>query len=367
MPTLPASKMTKQHSDGVRAWVLVTGTGLEHRVPQSVLLAAEETGRMLAHQRFGLVTGGWHGVDYIVGKAFADELARNSISVDNRLVQVIRGDEPQVLNFGMVVRTHRGPSEWLDAQNYADALVMIGGIGGTYMSFLAALHKGLPRFPLGGTGGDAERAFQQMSELWDLIPNPGASKRDFDQLATSVMTRADAQRLADHLGPLILAAVGATTPQIVRRQNQAGRRRVFISYHRDDSEWMIRLRTVMRPVERTGMLESWSDVDISAGTEWEAAIGRQIELADVAVLLVTSKFLASRYLAEKQLPYLLQRRDEGKLKVLWVLVGSCFWEASDLAGIQAAADPARPLELMEAAESQIALVRIVRELVAETR
>jgi len=56
-------------------WVLVAGTGSETGVPRKDVLAAQAIGRALARNRLGLVTGAWHGVDYIVTEAYLQELA----------------------------------------------------------------------------------------------------------------------------------------------------------------------------------------------------------------------------------------------------------------------------------------------------
>lgn len=104
------------------------------------------------------------------------------MQLEHRLVQVVRSDSPIEFDGGRVVRTKPGPLEWLEPQSYCDAVVLIGGIGGSYGTFLSALHRGLPRFPLGGTGGDAGKAFQNMCELWDVMPNPGITKEQFEAL-----------------------------------------------------------------------------------------------------------------------------------------------------------------------------------------
>jgi hypothetical protein len=122
-------------------------------------------------------------------------------------VQVVRSDSTAEFPGGRVVHATPGPLEWLEPQSYSDAVVLIGGIGGTYGTFLSALHKGLPRFPLGGTGGDAATAFRNMCELWDVIPNPGIPKCRFEALGRTITTGTEAAELADYLVPLVIESI----------------------------------------------------------------------------------------------------------------------------------------------------------------
>lgn len=49
-----------------RRWILLAGTGNKVGTPEVDILAAKAIGKELATHRYGLITGGWHGVDYVV-------------------------------------------------------------------------------------------------------------------------------------------------------------------------------------------------------------------------------------------------------------------------------------------------------------
>ena len=53
-------------------WILVAGTGRQRDLPITVLRVAEELGRRLAAEDYGLICGGWPGVDYVTANAFAE-------------------------------------------------------------------------------------------------------------------------------------------------------------------------------------------------------------------------------------------------------------------------------------------------------
>jgi hypothetical protein len=53
-----------------KRWILVAGTGLVKGTPIEDVNAAPAIGTELARNRYGLVTGGWPGVDYLATQAF---------------------------------------------------------------------------------------------------------------------------------------------------------------------------------------------------------------------------------------------------------------------------------------------------------
>jgi hypothetical protein len=238
----------------------------------------------------------------------------------------------------------------LEPQSYCDAVVLIGGLGGTYGAFLSALHKGLPRFPLGGTGGDAAKAFQNMCELWDVIPNQGIPKWRFETLGRAVSTRDDAVALAANLLALVIDSINARK----RRTPKS----VFLSYSRLDEVWRDRIRAILRPIEQAGHVQIWTDVDIEAGSQWDWELRRQLSICDIAILLVSENYLQSAYVRTVELPVLLERSRTKRTHLLWVVLSASSWGRTPLLETQAVCDPRIPLDTMEDADAQIALVAI---------
>lgn len=338
------------------AWVLVAGTGFRSGVPQDVCFAAAAVGEAIARFDCGLVTGGWPGVDFIAAKAFAETEVKKGSRIEDRLVQVVRNDRSVEFKHGRIVRTTPGPLEWLEPQSYCDAVVLIGGVGGTYGAFLSALHKGIPRFPLGGTGGDAARAFQHMCELWDVIPNPGIPKALFETLGQSTATMDDAISLSDRLLPLVIDSFN--------HRNGHTPKTVFISYSRRDKAWLQRIRTALQPVERTNRIQVWTDINIEAGLQWDAELRRKMSVCDIAILLVSPDFLQSEYVTKVELPVLLERARTGRTRLLWVLLSPSPWRDTGLKHTQAAYDPHLALSDMDPANLQVALVELRRQVEA---
>lgn len=72
------------------------------------------------------------------------------------------------------------------------------------------------------------------------------------------------------------------------------------------------------------------------GCEWLNEIKTALDRAAVAVLLVTKDFLASDFIHAEELAPLLQRAEEGGVRILWVLVRDCNWSKTPLQKYQAA-------------------------------
>ncbi|MBM3496160.1 MAG: TIR domain-containing protein, partial [Armatimonadetes bacterium] len=124
-------------------------------------------------------------------------------------------------------------------------------------------------------------------------------------------------------------------------QKPAKSPRVFISYSHKDSRELERLKVHLRPYEWSGAVDAWDDQRLVPGQQWLDEIKAAIAVADVAVLLVSPDFLASRFIRDNELPPLLA----GK-RVIWVAVSHCAYDRTAIAGYQCAHDPAKPLRAM---------------------
>jgi hypothetical protein len=118
------SSVSSRASDSTlaRRWILVAGTGLKDGTPETDVLAAKAVGEELAKYGYGLVVGGWHGVDYIVTKSFLNQLSSRSLDPRDYLIQVVPHGRQLLHNEGHIIRTPHGGREWLEPQKYADAV-----------------------------------------------------------------------------------------------------------------------------------------------------------------------------------------------------------------------------------------------------
>jgi formylglycine-generating enzyme required for sulfatase activity len=141
------------------------------------------------------------------------------------------------------------------------------------------------------------------------------------------------------------------TPPIQRDQ-------LFISYSHVDRDWVERLQTMIRPLVRSHGLRLWDDSQIRPGDKWRQEIEMALAAAKVALLLVSSDFLASEFVTNSELPQLLTAAEEEGLRILWVPVRPSLVRRTPIAAYQGLGDPGRPLARMDPVEQEEALVEI---------
>jgi hypothetical protein len=125
---------------------------------------------------------------------------------------------------------------------------------------------------------------------------------------------------------------------------------VFISYSRRDEERLKDLQTHLKPFVRNQKIALWDDTRIQAGQEWQKEIAQALESASAAILLVSHHFVASDFIAEKELPPLLDAAQERGLTIYWIAISASAYEEVGIDRYQCANDPSRPLDSLSAAE-----------------
>jgi hypothetical protein len=119
---------------------------------------------------------------------------------------------------------------------------------------------------------------------------------------------------------------------------------VFIVYARKDAEYLEELLGHLRPMERAGMLKVWCDRKIDWGTKWEEAILRNMNTADIILLMVSSAYYVSSYIHEKELQYALSRHERGDSKIIPIIVRPCNYNVDHIVGaLQVLPKDAKPV------------------------
>jgi formylglycine-generating enzyme required for sulfatase activity len=127
-----------------------------------------------------------------------------------------------------------------------------------------------------------------------------------------------------------------------------------------------RLRRMIKPLEQRYGLERWDDSRIQAGGLWRQEIEQALASASVALLLVSADFLASDFVASRELPPLFRAAKEKGLRILWVPLRPSLWKhIPEIEQYQAVIPPGRTLAEMAEVEQERAFVQIA-ELILST-
>ena len=88
---------------------------------------------------------------------------------------------------------------------------------------------------------------------------------------------------------------------------------VFISYAREDEVLLKILEGHLAPLQEEGLITLWHDRNISAGTEWEREIDSHLNTAQIILVLVSARFLNTRYRSSIEMKRALERHHVERL------------------------------------------------------
>jgi hypothetical protein len=137
---------------------------------------------------------------------------------------------------------------------------------------------------------------------------------------------------------------------------------LFFSYSHKDESLRDELETHLALVKREGTISTWHDRRIGAGEEIEDSISKELEEAQIILLLVTPDFLASDYCFEKEMHRAMARHEEGSARVIPVILRPCDWHTAPFGKLKAVPTDAKPItKYPNQDEAFLEVVRAIRE------
>ena len=129
---------------------------------------------------------------------------------------------------------------------------------------------------------------------------------------------------------------------------------IFISYAHSDKQWLDLLQKHLKVIKKYfDNVECWADTQLKGGDKWREEIKKAIEKANVAILLVSTDFLASDFISTDELPPLLRKAADSGTRILPLIVSPCDYEISELEEFQAVNSPDKTLADLAGDEASI--------------
>jgi hypothetical protein len=104
------------------------------------------------------------------------------------------------------------------------------------------------------------------------------------------------------------------------------RLKLFVSYSSEDKRRLKALSQHLTILSRRGYIQPWDDRQLIAGEDWEEQIMRELESADIVLLIYSTGSRASSYVQEREIPLALQRQAEGSCTLLVVPLDRDDWD-----------------------------------------
>jgi internalin A len=136
--------------------------------------------------------------------------------------------------------------------------------------------------------------------------------------------------------------------------------RLFISYSKQDKDWLEQLKMHLVPLQRREKIEVWFDEKLSPGSVWDQEIKYRLATADIILLLVSPDFLATEYIWDVEIKEAIRRHEEKEATVIPVILRPSDWLNTPLKDLSAL--PLKGMSIAEATSRDAALTGVVREL-----
>src|SRR5262245_24996154 len=135
----------------------------------------------------------------------------------------------------------------------------------------------------------------------------------------------------------------AKTEEAPTRRSQPSIK-LFISYAHRDEDFRLELNDHLSNLQRQGLIATWHDRQIAPGQEWADQIDLALNEAQIILLLISARFMASDYCYAKEMTRAIERHDAGEAVVIPIILSACDWQGAPFSKFQALPKDARPIK-----------------------
>lgn len=144
--------------------------------------------------------------------------------------------------------------------------------------------------------------------------------------------------------------------------------KLFISYAHKDEDLRVELNEHLSNLQAQGTIAGWHDRQILPGQEWANEIDKELNTAQIVLLLISASFIASKYCREIEMKRAMERHEAGEAVVIPVIVRACDWEGAPFSKLQGVPKNAKPVKSWDDRDEAWAdVVREIRRAVERLR
>ena len=118
---------------------------------------------------------------------------------------------------------------------------------------------------------------------------------------------------------------------------------LFYSYSHKDETLRHELETHLKILKRLNLISTFYDRQIDVGDEWKKEIDKNLESADIILLLVSADFMNSDYCYELEMTRALERHDKGEAVVIPVFLRDTNWKKAPFARLKGLPEDFKPV------------------------
>ena len=119
--------------------------------------------------------------------------------------------------------------------------------------------------------------------------------------------------------------------------------RAFVSYSQKDERHRQALDAALAQLKRNALISVWHDRKILPGQGWDEEIDKNLEIADIILVLVSFDFLNSDYAYTREMQRAIERHKSGSATVVPIILRPSDWQTSPLGDLQALPSNGRPV------------------------
>jgi hypothetical protein len=121
------------------------------------------------------------------------------------------------------------------------------------------------------------------------------------------------------------------------------RLKVALSYAHQDERLQIELDKHLSPLRRSATIQVWHDRKISAGSDLDLEIDRNLGTSDLVLLLISPDFINSDYCYCKEMRKALKRHLRGEARVIPVILRPVDWLTTPIGKLLALPRDGKPV------------------------